>query len=126
MFIYCFIAFDPNFRSFRGTNLNENRYIGAFNLADHSAPLEAFKCWAEFLTTKTKNPGKYRWCNVESNFVLVAGEKHKKRKAHKRSREEWLEQLESVSNRARTDNAENEPESGERESRRVPFPGIGT
>ena len=35
VFIYCFIAFDPNFRSFRGTNLNENRYIGAFNLADH-------------------------------------------------------------------------------------------
>ena len=31
---------------------------------------EAFKCWAEFLTTKTKSPGKYRWCNVEGNFVL--------------------------------------------------------
>ena len=35
VFSHCFIAFDPNFRSFRGTNLNENRCIGAFNLADH-------------------------------------------------------------------------------------------
>ena len=49
----------------------------------------------------------------------------KKRNENKRSREEWLEQLESVSKSARTDNAENEPESGERENRRVPFPGIG-
>ena len=35
VFTHRFIAFDRHFRSFRGTNLNENRCIGAFNLADH-------------------------------------------------------------------------------------------
>ena len=35
VFTHPFIAFDRHFRSFRGTILNENRYIGAFNLADH-------------------------------------------------------------------------------------------